>query len=154
MSEAACWRLGATHRADAAFSGEGAARRGGRWNLRGTRLVYCSASRSLAALEILANVDARHRLIGLAWTCVSALVPDEAIERPTKFPATWRQFPHGPEAQALGSEWVRAQRTVALRVPSAVVPGEFNYLLNPAHPDFKRVTIGEAEPFAFDPRLG
>ncbi len=153
MSETVCWRLCATHRADDAFSGEGAARRGGRWNLRGTRIVYCSDSRSLAALEILANVDAPHRLIGLAWTCVSALVPNDAIERPSKFPTTWRQFPHGPEAQTMGTEWVRAQRSVALRVPSAVVPGEFNYLLNPAHPDFKHVKIGKAEPFTFDPRL-
>ncbi len=153
MSGTVCWRLCATHRADDAFSGEGAARRGGRWNLRGTHVVYCSASRALAALEILANVDARHRLIGLAWTCVSALVPDDAIERPAQFPSTWRQFPHGPETQALGSEWVRALRSVALRVPSAVVPGEFNFLLNPAHPDFKHVRIGAAESFAFDPRL-
>lgn len=153
MSEIVCWRLCAAHRADDAFSGEGAARRGGRWNARGTRLVYSSDSRALAALEILANVDARHRLIALAWVCVSAAIPGDAIERPLKFPSDWRQFPHGPETQRMGSDWVREQRSVALRVPSAVVPGEFNFLLNPAHPDFKRVKLGSPEGFNFDPRL-
>jgi RES domain-containing protein len=153
VSEVVCWRLCLAHRIAHAFSGEGSARRGGRWNPRGVRLVYGAESRSLAALEVLVNIDDRSRLIGLEWVCIPAVLEDRLIERPLKFPANWRQYPHGTEAQAVGSEWVSSSRSVALRVPSAVVPGEFNYLLNPAHPDFKHVNIGNPERFSFDPRL-
>lgn len=153
MSELLCWRLVLAHRADEAFNGEGAARRGGRWNLRGTRVVYSSDSRSLAALEILANVDERHRLIQIAWCCMAAELPGDAVEKPARLPDSWREFPHTVATQEFGTRWVQEARSLALRVPSAVVPGEFNYLINPAHPDFKRVKLGKPEPFSFDPRI-
>jgi RES domain-containing protein len=70
-----------------------------------------------------------------------------------QLPLGWRKTP-GPEALArLGSDWVRSRRSLALSVPSAVVPQERNYLLNPAHPDFARVVVGRREPFSFDPRM-
>lgn len=153
MSEITLWRLCTAHRAADAFAGQGSYRRGGRWNPRGLRVVYCAESRSLAALEVLVGLDDKDRLFAIPWVCIPATVSMESVEKATKVPTDWREYPHTVAPQAFGAEWVQGQRSVALRVPSVVVPGEFNYLLNPAHPDFKRVRIGKPEPFSFDPRL-
>lgn len=153
MSEIGVWRLCADFREPGAFTGEGAARRGGRWNRPGVRVVYCAESRALAALEILVNADDTGSLGALTWICLPALVPQSLIETPARFPARWRDYPHSTETQDFGAAWAQERRSVALRVPSAVVAGEFNYLLNPAHPEFKRVKIGAKESFTFDPRL-
>jgi RES domain-containing protein len=153
VSAVQVWRLCAGQRAPLAFTGDGSARRGGRWNGPGIRIVYCAESRALAALEILAHSAEIGVLGSLEWVCLAALIPDDCIEKPRRFPSTWRQFPHSVETRVFGDTWVRESRSAALRVPSAVVPGEFNYLLNPAHPDFARLELGRPEPFLFDPRL-
>ena len=153
MSSVVAWRLCAAKYANTAFSGDGARLYGGRWSPAGIAVVYAAESRALAVVEILANVDDAEVLFDVAWVLVSAEIPTTLIESPARLPETWRQFPHPPETQALGSEWARTKKSAVLRVPSAVVPGEFNFLLNPGHDDFKRVKIGEPEPFAFDPRL-
>ena len=147
------WRLCAAKYGDSAFSGEGARLYGGRWSPRGVAVAYAAESRALAVVEVLANVDDAETLFDVAWVFVSAEVPPACIEKPSRFPASWRQFPHSSETQVVGAEWARAARSVALRLPSAVVPGEFNYLINPAHPDFKDVKIGRPVSFSFDPRL-
>lgn len=153
MTEVLAWRLCADFRIPWAFSGEGSARRGGRWNQPGIRMIYCAETRALAALEVLVNADHSSWLGNLTWVCIPAVIPAALIEKPAKFPPTWRDFPHGNDSREFGAVWALERRSVALRVPSAVVPGEFNYLLNPAHPEFSRVKIGKAEPFNFDPRL-
>ena len=153
MSSLVVWRLCAQHRTADAFTGEGSARRAGRWNPKGIHVAYCSETRSLAALEVLVNVPAATVLFDQAWAMVQAEVPAELIERPTRFPHSWRATPYGEATQDFGATWVREQRSAVLRVPSVVVLGEFKYLLNPAHPDFSRVRLGQPEPFSFDPRL-
>jgi len=153
VSEVTIWRLCTARRAADAFAGEGSYRRGGRWNPRGLRVVYCAEARSLAAMEVLVSMDDKDRLLETPWVCIPATLSMELIEKAATVPPEWRQYPHPTATQAFGAEWVQAQRSVALRVPSAVVSGEFNYLLNPAHPDFKRVKVGRPEPFSFDPRL-
>jgi RES domain-containing protein len=147
------WRLCAAKYADRAFDGEGARLNGGRWSLPGLAIVYTSESRALAAMEVLANVDEPSRLFLNTWVLVPAVVPDDAIERPARFPETWRDVPRAAESALFGVAWTRERRSAALRVPSVIVPGEFNYLLNPAHADFKQVKIGKPESFTFDPRL-
>lgn len=147
------WRLCSATYADTAYDGEGAKLYGGRWSPIGLPVAYTAESRALAVLEILANADEPEHLSRLAWVLVPATLPLDSIEKPERFPDNWRCFPHPIETQQLGAEWARAGRTLVLRVPSAVVPGEFNYLLNPAHPDFKRAKIGKPEPFSFDPRF-
>jgi RES domain-containing protein len=153
VSEIVVWRLCADYRIPWAFSGNGSAQRGGRWNPPGVRLVYCAESRALAALEVLVHVDELQDLGAIKWVCISATVPSDVLESPSKFPDDWRQYPYSAGNREFGAEWARSDRSVALRVPSVIVPGEFNYLLNPAHADFKHVKIGKPESFAFDPRL-
>jgi len=153
VSDLALWRLSPAYHADKAVSGEGSYRRGGRWNPPGIRVVYCADSRSLALVEILANLRRPTFLQSQPWVMIEINVPEDMVERPNRVPETWRETPYSPATQSFGAEWVQAQRSVALRVPSVVVPGEFNYLLNPAHPKFAKVKVGKPEPFAFDPRL-
>lgn len=147
------WRLTAARHAATAFSGEGAKRYGGRWSPPGLPVVYAAESRSLALVEVLTGTDDPARLFEQAWVLIPIEVPDDFVERPLRVPETWRSFPYTTATQAFGAEWVQACRSAALRVPSAVVPGEFNFLLNPAHPDFARVKFGKPEPFDFDPRF-
>ena len=146
------WRL--CRRGRAAFDGEGARRLGGRWNLRGTAVVYTSADASLAVLEYFVNLEWEEAPADLVL--IPADVPDAlAVEevRLDRLPAGWRATP-APEALArLGTEWARHARTAALSVPSAIVPVERNYLLNPAHPDFAAIVIGRPQPFTLDPRM-
>lgn len=148
------WRLCAARYAATAYDGEGAKLYGGRWSPVGLPLAYTAESRALAVLEVLANVEEPERLMAVSWVFVPAEIPNDLFEKPARFPDSWRQFPHSLATQEFGAAWVRAARSVALRVPSAVVPGEFNYLINPAHPEFRHVKIGQPEPFSFDVRLG
>ena len=146
------WRL--CRRAHAKFDGEGARRYGGRWNLRGTAVVYVSATASLAALEYFVNLDldeAPPDLVLVPADVPETVAVDEiAID---DLPRGWRRVP-APEALArLGTDWARAGRTVVLSVPSAVVPVERNYLLNPAHRDFAAIVVRHADRFVLDPRM-
>ena len=153
MSSLLVWRLCSAKYAAMAFSGEGAKLYGGRWSAPGYRIAYCAESRALAMVEVLANADEQDRLFSLQWVLISAEIPTNLVEKPDRFPENWRQYPHPSSTQLIGNQWVQAQRSLALRVPSAVVPGEFNYLLNPAHPDYAKIKPGKAEHFTFDPRL-
>ena len=140
-------------RTSQAISGEGARRRGGRWNLQGTRMVYCADSRSLATLEVMVHVEDVAEFAAQSWVVIPVTVPPQLIEKPARFPAAWRAVPYTTTTQVFGTEWVQTGRRAVLRVPSVVVPGEFNYLLNPFHPDFARIKVGKPQPFRFDPRL-
>jgi RES domain-containing protein len=144
------WRL--CRRPHARFDGEGARRFGGRWNLRGTAVVYTSATASLAVLEYLVNLepeDAPADLVLVPADLPDALAVDVPLER---LPADWRTAP-APEALArIGTEWARAGRSAVLSVPSAILPVERNYLLDPAHRDFAAIVVGRPQPFSLDPR--
>lgn len=153
MSRLTVWRLLCADYTASAFSGEGARLYGGRWSPRGLAAVYCSESRSLAMLEVLAHVDDPIRLSGRSWVYLSATFAEADLEKPARVPNSWRDYPYGPETQAFGAQWVTESRSLALRLPSALVPGEFNYLLNPAHPAFAKLTLGKPEPVPFDARL-
>lgn len=148
------WRLVAERHAAAAFDGEGARLYGGRWNHPGVPLVYTSATLSLAALELLVHVDpeeAPEDRVSIAAELPAGLeVETLGVE---ELPADWRSYP-GPEAlKDLGSAWAKAGRTTVLEVPSAVIPGEANYLLNPGHRDASRLTLRAPTQFTFDHRL-
>ncbi len=149
------WRIVRERSAAAAFDGEGASRTRNRWNSKGVRIVYTSSSLALAALEVLVHANPTE-LVG-PFIAVSADIPDDVrVKRlpPADLPKNWRTYPAPAELQRIGDDWVKSAGTAALEVPSAVIPLEWNVLLNPAHSEFARVRIRVPIPFEFDPRLG
>lgn len=146
------WRIIKEKHAATAFSGEGAAKTGGRWNSRGVAAVYTSGTKSLAALESLVHLNPP---VLFKYVAIRIKFDDTLLEimPPRNLPADWRAEPPPPSSQAVGDGWVWEARTAVLALPSVLISGEPNYLLNPAHPDFKKISIGKPEPFAFDPRL-
>ena len=146
------WRIVKVKHAARAFSGEGAAKNGGRWNSRGVRVVYTSSTKSLAALETLVHLNPQVRF---KYVAIRIKFPDALVEIvPAKaLPSDWRVEPPSPSSQRVGDAWVLAARSAVLAAPSVIVSGEPNFLLNPAHPDFKKIAIGKPERFTFDPRL-
>jgi len=136
------------------LSGRGAEISGGRWNSKGTALVYTGQSRALCTTEI-----AVHTPLGIIpadYEIISIEIPDSIpIEElaETDLPADWRSFPHAAGPQEIGDRFVHAGKSAVLKVPSVVVQGEFNYLINPRHEDAIQVRIKEREPFNFDERL-
>jgi len=146
------WRIVKAKHAATAFSGEGAAKTGGRWNSRGVPVVYASSTKSLAALETLVHLNppVPFKYVAFRLQFDAALVEDVPLNR---LPADWRVEPPPPSTKAIGDAWAREVRSAVLALPSVIVPGELNYLLNPAHPAFKKISIGKPERFAFDPRL-
>ncbi len=146
------WRLVKERHATTAFSGEGAARVGGRWNSRGRRLVYTSATQSLAVLESLVHLDPA---MVFRYVMIRAEFPESLVETlaPSVLPRGWRDEPPPSATKWIGDQWVRDCRSAVLAVPSVIVPGEINYLLNPAHDDFAKMKQGDPLPFGIDARL-
>jgi RES domain-containing protein len=147
------WRVVKRRHAATAFDGKAAQRFGGRWNSPGRGAVYASGSKSLALLEVLVHLDVGRplpRLVAFTFE-----VGDDFIER---LPAAnlgrqWRSSRGLRVTQQLGDKWLASGRSLALAVPSAIVPEEWNYLLNPAHAAFSRLRFGRSVPFLLDPRL-
>ncbi len=109
-----------------------------------------AGSLALAALEILVHVKRQQELGG--YVKIRVEVSEKLVGNVSKLPANWRQGRTPDETRALGDAWLRAGETLLLRVPSVVIPEEFNYLLNPKHPAFEKLTVGKAEPVSFDSR--
>lgn len=136
------------------LDGAGARLYGGRWNSEGHAVVYLSSTLSLAALEYLVHLDVDDAPTDLV--AIESDVPDDASIEDIgtgDLPEDWRRVADHPACVAAGDEWLQAQRSLLLRVPSAVIPAERNVLLNPAHPGAAAVRAGAVAPFAFDPRL-
>ena len=150
----AVYRICKTKYAATAFDGEGAFRFGGRWNTRGTRMIYTAGSLALAALEMLVHLDDDELLF--AYSFVAATIPP-ALILPVKdfrsLPKNWNTFPPPIALQRIGDDWIRSLASAVLEVPTAIVPLEQNYLLNPAHPDFAQIKLGKPSRFRFDQRL-
>jgi RES domain-containing protein len=147
------WRIVKRRRARTAFDGEAALRFGGRWNSAGRLAVYASATKSLALLEVLVHLDVGRplpRFVAYAFEIDDAEVERMPLER---LPRHWRTSRGFLATQRIGDEWLAAANAVALAVPSAIVPEESNYLLNPAHPAYARLKFGRPMPFLLDPRL-
>lgn len=149
------WRLTKAKYAQNALSGYGSTVRGGRWHPRGRPVVYAASSPALALLETLVHVE-RADLLRFAYAAIPVTLREEHLERlaAADLPADWKAWPHPASTQALGARWFDEARSVALEVPSAVVPHEKNVLLNPLHPQFREVAVGPPDPFPIDHRLG
>jgi len=146
------WRITTARFADRAFTGEGARRYGGRWNPQGWEMVYTAESPALALLELMVQDDP----LRAHYVLLPATVPDDmacTTLTPTDLPANWRTLGQRPVLQALGQQWLQNGHSAVLQVPSAVLPIECNFLLNPCHSDFARITIGTPQSLETDTRL-
>ena len=148
------YRLVKARHAATAFDGAGARRFGGRWNSPGVLVSYASGSVSLAILEVLVHLDAAALLSAYSLCPVEFDEPLVEWVEAAALPRGWRDYPAPPELRALGDAWAESGRSAVLQVPSAIVPDESNYLLNPVHADFSRIRLKPPEPFRWDPRIG
>jgi RES domain-containing protein len=137
-----------------ALDGEGARLHGGRWNREGRAVVYAASSAPLAVLELLVHVDVEDLPGDLVLMEIA--VPADVgmgevgVER---LPGDWNAVADHPACIRLGEKWLTSLDTLLLQVPSAVLPRESNVLINPVHPEMRRVEVVGREAFAFDPRL-
>jgi RES domain-containing protein len=136
------------------LSGTGAMLNGGRWNQKGIPLIYAAENRSLATLEYVVHVPLSIIPKNLSIACYET--PDDIVPEEISvddLPKKWRAYPSPSKLAELGSEWALANRSLLLRVPSAIVPSESNILINPKHPEITRITISHIEKYAIDKRL-
>ncbi|MEX0996882.1 MAG: RES family NAD+ phosphorylase [Flavobacteriaceae bacterium] len=136
------------------LSGKGAALSGNRWNSKGVEIIYTSESRALAMAEVLVHLPVY--LLPQDFEMLEILIPD-AIQikeiYQNSLPEMWNGFPHHPKTQFIGDNFIRTNEQAVLKVPSAVVQGDFNFLLNPFHKNFHKIKIIAHTAFTFDNRF-
>ena len=136
------------------LSGKGAGIFGGRWNSKGLSLLYTCESRALCITEIAVHTPLG--IVPLDYSLCFIEIPENSpiLEISNDdLPLDWRSFPHAESTQILGNKFIREKKHLVLKVPSAVVPGEYNYLINPSHSNFNTIRIIKTEAFLFDERL-
>jgi RES domain-containing protein len=146
------WRLFPDRFRSTAFTGIGGLYAASRWNHQGTVMVYTATSRALAALEFFVNLEPNEAPDDLLLA--EAAIPDKLIEQldVALLPTDWREL-NNLGCRDLGSGWAASMRSLALQVPSAVVEGEWNVLLNPKHAKFSQVQLAAPKTFCFDERM-
>jgi len=147
------WRLIKAEHANDALAGEGARRGGGRWNSKGVRVVYASGALSLAALEVMVHT---HFYSVLKYYVCIPIDFDPSLSQSITIedlPDTRKADPIPQSVKNMGDRWIQHQESVILKVPSVIIPVEYNFLINPSHPDIEKVVIHSPQKFAFDPRL-
>ena len=136
------------------LNGHGAAKFGNRWNSKGTEIIYTAESRALAMAEVivhlnLASLPSDFMMLKIEIPNLME-IENLALEKLSK---NWNLFPQFMQTQKLGDVFIDASEACILKVPSAVVQGDFNYLINPHHPEFKKIKIASVTPFPFDKRI-
>ena len=125
-----------------------------RWNSKGTFVIYAAASRSLACLENLVHRGGEG--LDIKFMVMVIEIP-ETVKLLSVYPASltgdWRSYSSQKQTRAIGDAWVKAGETAVLKIPSAIVPDEHNFLMNPNHADFKKIELADVQPFDFDRRL-
>jgi RES domain-containing protein len=145
------WRICKQKHQNSAFSGEGGLHVAGRWTPQGFRAVYTSESLALASLEVFVHAESNK----IPLVCIRAFLQDGSeIEeiKTADLPSDWQAASAYPVLQAIGADWLKSKRTPVLKVPSAIIPVEFNYILNPEHPKLK-VSTSPPLNFMFDRRM-
>jgi RES domain-containing protein len=135
------------------LTGTGARLYGGRWNSEGKSMVYLASSRALAVLEVLVHLPPL--LLPYNFCLAEIEVPDKNILNLdiSTLPDNWKDVSPPAELKRIGNRFIKETKHLVMRVPSSVIPQEFNYLLNPWHTDIKKVKIISTSPFSFDDRL-
>lgn len=150
------WRICApefTKTSQEMLSGEGAFLFGGRWNTKGNRVIYLGGNLATAAMELFVHLNAASVLNAYSKMLVTFDESHIVYIDPKDLPDDWTIPTMEPTTQLIGNDWLTNQESLILQVPSAVIEGEINYLLNPAHPDFKNIETSEITPFKYDPRV-
>lgn len=154
MPDVRAWRIDKEKWASSSFSGAGAAVEGGRWNSAGVAVVYASEHLAMAAQEKYVHlpkpVPTTMKFVKFELNFDSSLVTE--VDR-AALPADWQNAPLLATTQSIGDAWVQSGKSAVLAVPSAIIPEEWNFLINPTHPDFKKISIRAPLPFAFDYRV-
>ena len=136
------------------LSGEGARLFGGRWNHRGTPLLYTAESRSLATLELLVHAQKLSAISNLSILTLE--IPDKIktddIQNLTKLPQNWQKYTSHPELQDVVAKWIASDGFI-LKVPSAIIKEESNFLINPRHKNMQLLKVIQTEDFILDERL-
>lgn len=148
------WRLCRSAHLTEALSGKGGLLVSGRWHTRGRAIIYSSGSLSLAALELLVHVE--RSLLPPDLVQLEIETGEAAgitIMDPSAMPGNWRQYPFPAGLQRIGDDWLVSGSSAVLQVPSALIPTEYNFLLNPQHEHARFFTVVEARPFNLDTRL-
>lgn len=117
-------------------------------------MVYAATSIAIAAIEVFVHLDPKLPPLDMVSVEAELKVEEAACERilVRDLPSDWHHERH-PELQRIGSEWIRSQRSLVLLVPSAAIADSWNALVNPEHPDARRIKIVETKPFRFDERM-
>ena len=136
------------------LNGKGAAKFGNRWNSKGVEVIYTAESRALAMAEVAVHLTIA--TLPRDYMMLTIEIPDiikiEEIQA-TELKAGWNDCPHIMNTQKLGDQFIDQGKYCVLKVPSAVVKGDFNYLINQYHSDFKNIQIIEIVDFPFDKRM-
>jgi RES domain-containing protein len=134
------------------LSGKGAELSGGRWNSKGIAMLYTCQSRALCLAEVAVHLPLSS--IPNDYYLTSILLPKTAVQMHDKvLHKSWKNFPYSQLTRNIGDAFIKANKFLILKVPSAVVQGDFNFLINPHHSSFYKVKISSTEPFEFDSRL-
>ena len=146
------WRLSRRPHTD--LSGRSGELADGRWHTRGHPVVYCATSAALAVLEVRVHLDLPFELLPDDYVLIRLAAPDDLVLltlAARDLPTGWH---HREDlCRPLGDRWLAERQTALLRVPSAIVAVERNLLVNPRHPDARRVEVVETTPFPWDQRL-
>lgn len=148
------WRMIKEKYAGMAFSGDSAALYPGRWNTGGVKMIYAAGSLSLAALELFMHMQEEG--LKIKFVCFKLDIPGRIKISELdlgRLPGDWRNCPAAESTQMIGANWAKKNTSMILRVPSVIIPLEYDYLINPLHPDFSSLKIPPPLPFSFDPRL-
>ena len=131
------------------MSGIGSAMTSGRWHKKGTHMVYTASSLALAMLEVMVQSSD----LATPQAAIQVTIPDDLVETPSfeMLPNGWRD--DRLHAQEFGEEWFASRRSLALLIPSAIIPLEMNLLINPEHPDFSRLSVAPSISMDIDDRL-
>jgi RES domain-containing protein len=136
------------------LSGDGARLYGGRWNAKGTSMLYTSEHCSLALLELLVHTP--HTLLPDKISLLKLSIPDDitiSTMDKERLPGNWRGYPAPDSLGKIGTQWINDKKSIGLRVPSVLVPDEWNVLLNPAYVEYKEVSIKSVSSFQIDSRF-
>lgn len=134
------------------LTGIGAALFGGRWNKKGTPVLYTGGNKEIALLETIVHTPP---FLIPALEILTLEIPDDSITtiEAINLPVNWTVYPAPAILSEIGEKWIKEGKTIAMKVPSCIIHSSYNYILNCRHADYSRVKLIDQKNFKFDSRL-